>query len=159
MLFQVNQVYCLLNSEYETLKIYIDIFSGRTNFISLLRYTFGMRVEYVVLNHFHSVKILIKDNPGQVWFNLVKWILMTSFRCDLNFLIYLNLCYLFLTTKYSLFNNACCYLSSKSKLLWSYPVTPSLIIQMNNQRIYNQTCVINTIWIEGCYQDDMHNSI
>jgi len=32
-------------------------------------------------------------------------------------------------TIYSLFNNACYNLSSKSKLLWCYPVKPSLIIQ------------------------------
>ena len=37
--------------------------------------------------------------------------------------------YLFLLTRYILFTNACYNLSSKSKLLWSYPVKPTLIIQ------------------------------
>ena len=36
---------------------------------------------------------------------------------------------LLLTTRHSLFNNACYSSSSKSKLLWSYHVKPSLIIQ------------------------------
>ena len=36
---------------------------------------------------------------------------------------------LFLATRYSLFNIACYNLSSNSKLLWSYPVKPSLIIK------------------------------
>jgi hypothetical protein len=43
--------------------------------------------------------------------------------------------FFFLTTRYSLFNNACYSSSSKSKLLWSYPVKLSLIIQ----RIINVT--------------------
>ena len=42
---------------------------------------------------------------------------------------WLHLKYHFSTTRYSLFNNACYNLSSKSKLLWSYPVKPTLTFQ------------------------------
>jgi hypothetical protein len=52
---------------------------------------------------------------------------------------------LFLKTRYSLFNNtfynnACYTISSKPKLVWSYPVKPMLIIKGNNQDI--RTCNI-----------------
>ena len=51
------------------------------------------------------------------------WLLITPFG------IFKIFFFFFLTTRYSLFNNPCYNLSSKSKLLWSYPVKPSLIIQ------------------------------
>lgn len=60
-----------------------------------------------------------------------------------------------LSTRYSVFNNTCCNNSIKSKLLWSYPVKPILIIKGDNYidiwnvhilQIYKNSCYYNFLF-------------